>query len=230
MSVTMIADSLARVRDEMSMAATAANRPADSVTLVAVSKRKPVEMILAAYEEGQRDFGENRVQELQEKAPHAPQDIRWHLIGSLQSNKVKPALEHSYLIHSVDSEKLLRRIDRLAGDMEKVQKILLQANVSGEETKSGLDLEGMRELTAVALECTNVKLLGYMTMAPFGATPDSLRDIFGSLTRFRDDMEAMFSVSLPDLSMGMSGDFEEAISSGATYVRIGTAIFGERLV
>ena len=228
MSTMIVSENLSRVRNDISEAASAAGRAPNSVKLVAVSKRKPLEAVQAAYSAGQRDFGENRVQELMEKAPAMPDDVRWHLIGTLQSNKVKHALEHSYLIHSVDSEKLLRRIDRLAGEMDKVQNILLQANISGEESKSGLDLDALAELTRIAIDCPNIRLHGYMTMAPYGATKDELLDIFGSLKAFRDDMETSYSKPFPELSMGMSGDFCEAIACGATYVRIGTAIFGDR--
>jgi pyridoxal phosphate enzyme (YggS family) len=223
-----IRSNLTIVSAEIATAAQACGRSAEDVRLVAVSKRKPVDAVRDAYEEGQRDFGENRIQELIDKAPVLPDDIRWHVIGTLQRNKVKPAVQHGWLIHSVDSEKLLRRIDAVAGEMGKCQRILLQANISGEESKSGLSLDALKSVVDVALALPNVEFIGFMTMAPFDADHDQLLAVFGALRDFRDAIEKEKGASLPELSMGMSGDFHEAIASGATYVRVGTAIFGAR--
>ena len=203
-------------------------RDPGSVKLLAVSKTFPAEAVEAAYSTGQLLFGENRVQELVEKVPILPQNIEWHLIGHLQSNKVAKAIELASLIHSVDSEKLLKRIDTLASNLGKRQKILLELNISGEHSKFGESVDKATLLVKAALEMPNVDLQGFMTMAPFGADECELRNVFSSLREFRNSMEKEFTVSLPELSMGMSSDFEFAIAEGATLVRIGTAIFGKR--
>lgn len=228
MSSSEIHSNLEIVSRKIGQIACDCGRDAEAVRLVAVSKRKPVEAVQAAYDAGHRDFGENRIQELVVKAESLPNDIRWHVIGTLQRNKAKAAVENAWLIHSVDSEKLLRRIDTLAGDMGKLQKVLLQANVSEEDSKSGLSLDGLPGLVELALTLPNVELMGFMTMAPFAAERTELLSIFGRLRDFRDTMEKDMVVTLPELSMGMSGDYREAVECGATYVRIGTAIFGAR--
>ena len=203
-------------------------RAPGTVKLLAVSKTFPAEAVEAAYSTGQLLFGENRVQELVEKAPRLPQEIEWHLIGHLQSNKVGKAVELASLIHSVDSEKLLRRINNLAGKIDKKQKILLELNISGEESKFGESIDKATLLVKTALDMPNIELKGFMTMPPFGAEESELRNVFSSLREFRNNMEKEFNVPLPELSMGMSSDFEFAIAEGATIVRIGTAIFGKR--
>ncbi len=228
MGDTPVAANLERMRAAICNAAIETGRDPSHVKLVAVSKRKPVDAIREAYECGQRDFGENRVQELVEKQPDLPDDIRWHCIGHLQRNKVRPAVETSWLIHSVDSMKLLNRVDRIAGEFGKVQAILLQANISGEESKYGETLSDVAELVDAALQLDHVDLRGFMTMAPFDAESRELVSIFSALRAFRDRMQDAHKVELPELSMGMTGDYREAIASGATYVRIGTAIFGDR--
>jgi len=200
----------------------------ENVRLVAVSKTFPPEAVTAAYEEGQRIFGENRVQELESKTPILPDDIEWHLIGHLQSNKAAKAVQMASLIHSVDSEKLIHRIDRLAGECGKVQKILLELNISGEKSKFGQTADAAMELAEAAFACTNISLQGLMTMAPFGSEECELRRVFSNLREIRNSMEKQFKKSLPELSMGMSSDYEAAIAEGATLVRIGTAIFGKR--
>lgn len=219
---------LGEVRAAIAAAAVAAGRPADAVQLVAVSKTHPAEAVAEAYAAGQRLFGENRVQELAEKAPLLPGDIAWHLIGHLQTNKVRAAVVSAAVIHSVDSERLLRRIDAVAGELGKRQAILLQANVANEATKTGADMAELPALLELALALPNVDCRGFMTMAPLAAEGAELRGLFAALRRFRDAQAARLGVALPVLSMGMSGDFREAIAEGATWVRIGTAIFGTR--
>ncbi len=204
------------------------DRAPGSVRLLAVSKTFPAEAVESAYSTGQLLFGENRIQELSEKVPVLPKNIEWHLIGHLQGNKVAKAVELSHLIHSVDSEKLIRRIDRIAGDLKKKQRILLELNISGEQSKFGESVEAATHLVKTAIAMPNVDLQGFMTMAPFGANECELRTVFSSLREFRNSMEKEFDVSLPELSMGMSSDFEFAIAEGATLVRIGTSIFGKR--
>lgn len=218
------------LRNSISYFAEKYGRDKDSVSLLAVSKTFPAEAIEPAYRSGQLMFGENRVQELAEKVPLLPHDIEWHLIGHLQGNKVSKAVELAHLIHSVDSEKLLRRINRIAGDADKKQKILLEINISGEESKFGetADADAVASLVSLAVASQNIELMGFMTMAPFGADENELRRVFSSLRELRDDMEKEFDVSLPELSMGMSSDYEYAIAEGATIIRVGTSIFGKR--
>ena len=203
-------------------------REPGAVRLLAVSKTFPKEAVEAAYSTGQLLFGENRVQELSEKVPLLPDDIEWHLIGHLQGNKVAKAVELAHLIHSVDSEKLIRRIDRIAGEGGKRQKILIELNVSGEKSKFGESADAASMLVDTAVKMKNIELQGFMTMAPFGAEERELRNVFASLREIRNNMEKEFSISLPELSMGMSSDYEYAVAEGATIVRIGTSIFGKR--
>ncbi|MDD5698958.1 MAG: YggS family pyridoxal phosphate-dependent enzyme [Victivallaceae bacterium] len=223
-----ITENLFEIRERMAVAARKAGRDPACVKLVAVSKTFPVEAIRGAYVAGQRRFGENKVRELAFKAAALPADIEWHLIGHLQSNKAKTALETAAYLHAADSVKLLQRLDRLAGELGRAPEILLEINISGEESKFGVDPESARELTVTAAECRNIRLAGLMTMAPFDASESELHFIFGSLRRLRDALQAESGLELPELSMGMSGDFEIAIAEGATLVRIGTSIFGGR--
>lgn len=228
MTAQAICENLETVRKEIFDCAVKHNRDHESVKLVAVSKLKPHDAVMAAYGVGQRDFGENRMPEFVDKHAALPDDIRWHFIGHLQSNKVRHAVACSDLIHAVDSAKLIDRIGRIAGELGKCQPILLEANISGEESKFGSSLSGLEDLVQKALSTENVELCGFMTMAPFNAGHDELVKTFSTLRDFRDAMEVRHGVTLPELSMGMSGDYEEAIECGATYVRIGTAIFGAR--
>ena len=200
----------------------AAGRPCGSAKLVAVSKTFPVDSIQRVYDRGQRIFGESRVEELMQKATTLPHDIEWHFIGHLQNNKVKKVLEYACMIHSVDSIRLLERIDRLAGELGKCPQLLLEVNVSGEVSKYGFSAEELPEAVRRARELANIELSGLMTMAPLDATEDELLRVFSALKSLADNME------IAELSMGMSGDYVEAIACGATLVRIGSAIFGGR--
>ena len=195
--------------------------------LIAVTKTHSAEEILPLAEMGITDIGENRVQELSEKAPKLPKDIEWHLIGHLQANKVRAALEHASWIHSVDSLSLLQRVERISAELGVTPKVLLEVNVSGEESKFGLRPQ---DVPAVLDGCPSKLLAGFMTVAPFGASETELHGIFGGLRELRDSMEARSGLKLPELSMGMSGDFEIALAEGATMIRVGTAIFGHRTV
>ena len=223
----MIAEQLREVRDNVAAAAQAAGRSAADVKLLAVSKTFPAEDILTAYEAGQREFGENRVQELAEKAPKLPADCVWHLIGHLQQNKVRQALQYAAWIHSVDSSELFSRINRIAAELAVVPRILLEVNVSGEESKFGLRPDDVEEVVAKNLEGP-ASCVGLMTVAPALASEAELHKIFEGLRNLRDKIQSNLKTSLPELSMGMSGDFEIAIAEGATIVRIGSAIFGHR--
>lgn len=197
--------------------------------LVAVSKTKPPELIREAMECGITVFGENRVQELLEKYDKLPGAV-WHLIGHLQKNKVKYIIDKVALIHSVDSTELAKEIDKYARKIGKIQEILLQVNISGEESKFGMEksdvLNACREISGLE----NVKVKGFMTMAPKNAPEDELRKIFGGLLNFSLEIENehIENIETKCLSMGMSGDFEIAVEEGATLVRIGSGIFGER--
>jgi pyridoxal phosphate enzyme (YggS family) len=221
---------LSDVNSRAAAAAVAAGRNPDDVAVIAVSKTVNRDCIRAVYDAGHRQFGENKMQELAKKAAHLPDDIEWHTIGHLQKNKVRLAVQHSDLIHSVDSVQLLRRIDTIAGELGKRQKILLQANVTGESTKHGVAEEALEDFLQTAIACANIDCLGLMTMAAFGASQQALESTFGTLRTCRDRLEKKFDILLPELSMGMSGDYEIAIAQGATLVRVGTAIFGARQV
>ena len=223
-----IQENLTKVRERVITAAKKAGRDPQSVKLIAVSKTFPAEAVQSAYDAGQRLFGENKVQDLALKNAALSKDIEWHMIGHLQSNKAKLAVENADYIHAVDSVKLLKRIDRLAGELNRFPKVFLEINVSGEESKFGADSESVKELAKAANECENITVAGLMAMAPFGVSESELRFVFSSLRKLRENLEAEFDLDLPELSMGMSGDFEIAIEEGATMVRVGTSIFGRR--
>lgn len=217
---------LQQVRQSVRDAAAAAGRGPEEVRLIAVSKTFPAEDVAAAYQCGQRAFGENRVQELEAKAPVLPSDIEWHVIGHLQSNKSAKALEYAAWIHSVNSMKLLQRLDRQAGEMGKHPNILIEINISGEASKSGATVEEAEEM--IRYKPHNLRVAGLMTMPPFDADETEQRRIFSELRGLRNRWEQEYGIELPELSMGMSGDFATAIAEGSTMVRIGTAIFGRR--
>lgn len=223
-----IQENLVKVRERVASAVEKAGRAPQSVKLIAVSKTFPVEAVQSAYAAGQRLFGENKVQDLALKNAALPEDIEWHMIGHLQSNKAKLAVENADYIHAVDSVKLLKRIDRLAGELGRSPKVFLEINVSGEESKFGVDTELVKDLAQEATKCENISVRGLMTMAPFGVPEDELRSVFSLLRKLRDNLQTEFDLDLPELSMGMSGDFEIAIEEGATMVRVGTSIFGKR--
>ena len=224
-SLDMISENLKIVESRMDGALKAAGRNAGEARLVAVSKTFPASCVQEAYDAGQRAFGENRVQELMEKTPQLPKDIEWHLIGHLQHNKVRHAVEHASWIHSIDSLALLKRVVSIAGELGRAPKLLLEVNISGEESKFGLRRE---EVIPVLQQCPTPLCCGLMTVAPFEATPDELHRIFASLREAKDEAAKATGLALTELSMGMSGDFEIAIAEGATMVRVGSAIFGHR--
>ena len=221
------AERLRTVREAVARAALDAGRAADAVRLLAVSKTFPVEVLQEAYRSGVRAFGENKIQELEVKKPRLPGDVEWHFIGHLQSNKAARAVELADWIHSVDSVKLLTRLDRLAGERGRRPVILLEVN-SGEAEKSGVDYDELPELAAAAAAAENLDWRGLMTMAPLCGDPAVWSRAFERLREARDELERRLGVRLPELSMGMSGDFPEAVAAGATIVRIGSALFGGR--
>lgn len=224
--MTQVQQQLREVRRAVDEAALAAGRDPAGVRLIAVGKTFPAEEIAAAYAAGQRAFGENRIQELEAKAAVLPADIEWHMIGHLQGNKSTRALEYAAWIHSVDSMKLLQRLDRQAGELGKRPNILIEINIAGEASKSGASVEDAEEI--VRSNPRYLRLAGLMTMPPLDADEPEQRRIFGKLRELRDCWAERYGIELPELSMGMSGDFATAVAEGSTMVRIGTAIFGRR--
>ena len=222
---------LEKVRERIRQAAESSNRDADSVRLVAVSKTVAADIVREAIEAGVTVLGENYVQEARDKFKALVQyPVSWHFIGHLQSNKAKYAVRLFDLIHSVDSLKLARELDKQAAKVDKVQQILVQVNISGEDTKSGISADEAPGLIAEIGRLKNIAVKGLMTMPPYFYQPEKVRPFFAALRELRDRIKAQSlpNVSLEELSMGMTGDFEVAIKEGATLVRIGTAIFGER--
>ena len=201
------------------------------VTLVAVSKTKPVSMIREAYDLGVRDFGENKVQELMDKIDQLPSDIRWHLIGHLQRNKVKYVVGRVYMIHSVDSLRLAEEIEKEAAKKDVTVNILIEINAAGEESKFGVKPEDAAELVSQIRHLSHIKIKGFMTVAPACDDPEIIRPYFREMKKLSIDIEKsnVDNISKYVLSMGMSGDFETAIEEGSDIVRIGTSIFGERI-
>ena len=222
-----VAESYRRHLELVSAAAAACGRPGQ-VRLVAVSKTFPEPALREAYAAGAREFGESRLQELEAKAAALPADVVWHLIGHLQANKVRPAVRRAAWIHSVDSVELLRRIDRIAGEEGRSPRLLLEVNVSGEASKHGLTPAAALAAGEAVAACAHGRVVGFMTMAPYEAGETELQRVFGGLRQLREAAERSWGRPLPELSMGMSGDFGIAIAEGATLVRIGTAIFGGR--
>lgn len=215
------------VRRQVADAADVSGRDASDVTIVVVTKTVGLDDIGLALSAGARDFGENRVQEFLGKFGLFP-DVRWHFIGSLQTNKVKDVVGRAFLIHSIDSLHLLKEVDRRASEQGIVQSVLLQVNVSGEASKHGFAPHDLHEALVDAARFDNVLVRGLMTMAPIAARPDDIRWVFRRLREIRDDLResAPDGVELDELSMGMSGDFRTAVEEGATIVRVGGAIFG----
>ncbi len=212
-------------------AAAACNRPLDSIQLIAVSKTMPAEIVKEAIEAGVTDLGENYIQEARDKVSAlATSDVNWHYIGHLQSNKAKYAVRLFDLIHSVDSLKLARELNKYAQKNDKIQSILVQVNVAREDTKSGIYVENTIELLKNISQLENISVSGLMTMPPFFNAPEKVRPFFAALRKLRNEIraEGIPNIAMQELSMGMTGDFEAAIEEGATMVRIGTAIFGER--
>lgn len=225
----LIQKNISDVLRRISRAAVGCGRNPDEIRLVAVGKTQPVTTVRQAIAAGARIIGENYIQEAREKFDALCQfDTQWHFIGHLQSNKAKYAVRMFELIHSVDSLKLAHEINKQACKVGKKQRILLQVNISGEQTKSGIAEKQAHDLVEQVLVLENLHLQGLMTMPPFFDAPVKARPYFAALRDLRDRLENRLEVELKDLSMGMTGDFEVAIEEGATLVRIGTALFGVR--
>jgi pyridoxal phosphate enzyme (YggS family) len=229
----VIAANLAMVRQRIAEAAQRVGRAASQITLVAVSKTQPFAAIETAYAAGQRDFGENRVEELWPKVEEAKRqglvDIRWHLIGTIQSRKSADAIGPFALIHSVDRLKLANRLNRDAVAAGKVMDVLLEVNVSGEESKHGFTPQEVMAAVPEFIAYPGIRIVGLMTMAPLVAEAEEARPVFRQLRELRERVELDHpGVVWPELSMGMTNDFEVAVEEGATLVRVGSAIFGAR--
>ena len=223
-----LAANLEKLRQRINAACERSGRSPDSVTFQAVSKTQPPEAIRAAAELGVTLFGENKVQEAKAKIPQCPGKLRWHMIGHLQSNKCRDAVQLFEMIQSVDSLALAREIDKWADKSAKTMPILLEANIAGESSKFGYPpeklLTELRDINALR----KIEIHGLMTIAPWSQEPERVRPVFRKLRELKQECEQILGAPLPHLSMGMSGDFEVAIEEGATLVRIGTSFFGPR--
>jgi PLP dependent protein len=216
------------IRDRIHTAAVRCGRDPATVELLAVSKTHPVEMIREAVEAGQLLFGENKVQEILAKAPQLPAELHWHLIGHLQSNKVRKVLPLVKAIHSIDSLDLARDVNRIATELGLTAKVYLEVNLAEESTKHGFKLEEMRTNLEALHALDRLSIQGLMCIPPFEADPGLSRPYFSRLRELRDELEKSGGKPLPLLSMGMSHDFEIAIEEGANLVRVGSALFGVR--
>lgn len=228
--IKFIGDSYRKIKGHIAQLAKACGRDPDDITLIAVTKSFPLEHVLPAYDAGCREFGENKVQEALKKIEEAPDDVNWHLIGTLQKNKVNKVIGKFSLIHSVDSLELAEKLDASSREAGVETKILLQVNTSGEETKHGLTVRQWRNRFERILSLTNVSVEGLMTIAPFTRDLEVVRGCFRKLRDFRDELQetAANRANVHHLSMGMTNDYPIAIEEGATILRIGSAIFGER--
>lgn len=218
------------MEEKINAACLRSGRSRNEVTLIAVSKTKPIPMLAEIYEEGVRDFGENKVQEILEKHDVLPNDIKWHMIGHLQRNKVKAVIDKVSLIHSVDSFRLAEEINIQAKKINITVPILVQVNIAGEDTKFGITKEDAIALVEQIAELDNLRIQGLMTIAPLVNDPEDNRQYFRGIRQLSVDIrnKNIDNVCMDILSMGMTGDYEVAIEEGATMVRVGTGIFGAR--
>lgn len=226
----LLCDNLKKVEANVAAACKKAGRDRKDVTLIAVSKTKPLEMLSTIYDQGVRDFGENKVQEMCDKMEQLPTDIRWHMIGHLQTNKVKYIVGRTALIHSVDSLHLAKEIEKQAARKEVCVDILVEVNIAEEESKFGIHKEETMELVRQIAELSHIHICGLMTIAPFVENPEDNRMYFRGIHQLSVDIanQNIDNVDMEILSMGMTGDYMVAIEEGATMVRVGTGIFGER--
>lgn len=219
---------LAQVNEQIAAACENASRPVGSVRLLPVTKNHPVDVARYAWEAGLRSVGENRVQEALGKMDGVDASLCWELIGPLQSNKAKRVAESFGRVQTLDRAKIATALNRYAGEAGRVLPVLLQVNAGRDPAKSGVELEEAPALLEAALACGNLQVDGLMTIAPLSDDSDVARRTFAALRECRDSLSARFGVSLPELSMGMSGDMDEAIAEGSTMVRVGTALYGKR--
>jgi pyridoxal phosphate enzyme (YggS family) len=223
-----IAENLDRVREQIAQAAAKAGRSADDIELVAITKTHPAEKVREAIEVGQTLFGESRVQEARVKIPELPSSVRWHFVGHLQKNKIRHALPLFELFHGVDSLALGQEMNRIANEEGMHSRVLLEVNVAGEGSKFGFKPETVRAEMESLLALPRLSIEGLMCIPQLAEEAEGSRKYFAQLRELRDALEKEFDMKLPRLSMGMTGDFAVAVEDGATLVRVGTAIFGER--
>jgi len=226
--MSSIAENLERVREQIASAAPNSGRSADDVELVAITKTHPAEKVREAIEAGQTLFGESRVQEARAKITELPSNLRWHFAGHLQKNKIRHALPLFEMIHSVDSLGLAQDIDRIAEEQGVHPRVLLEVNVAGEGSKFGFAPDTLREQMGTLLELPRLSIEGLMCIPPLAMESEDSRRFFVQVRELRDSLEKEFNMKLPQLSMGMTNDFPIAVEEGATLVRVGTAVFGER--
>ncbi|MBQ7358702.1 MAG: YggS family pyridoxal phosphate-dependent enzyme [Lachnospiraceae bacterium] len=226
----MIKDNLEIVKEKIAKACQKAKRDVDTVTLIAVSKTKPVAMLKECYDAGIRDFGENKVQEILDKYDQMPSDVRWHMIGHLQRNKVKYIIDKVVMIHSVDSLRLAEEISKQAMRVNRVMDILIEVNIASEESKFGVSEMMLPDFVKEVCKLPGVCVKGLMTVAPYVDNSEENRQHFVKMRQLCVDINAqnIDNENINMLSMGMSGDYTVAIEEGATHVRVGTSIFGER--
>ena len=223
-----VADALERVQAVIREACAKAGRRTDEVEVIGVTKTHGPEAVREAWEAGIRILGENKVQEAAAKIPGCVGGPEWHLIGHLQRNKARPALELFSVIHSVDSLRLAEQLENVAGEAGHRPQVLLEINVSGEASKDGLRPEQAPEVIDYLMTCRSLTWTGLMTLAPFCPDPEQTRPVFAALRELRDRWERDYGVGLPNLSMGMSNDYRVAVEEGATWLRLGTVLFGDR--
>lgn len=226
----MLSENLKEVEERIRRACVRSGRNRNDVTLIAVSKTKPAEVLQEAYDLGIRTFGENKVQELTEKYDLLPGDIQWHMIGHLQRNKVKYIIDKAELIHSVDSLRLAEAIEKEAEKHDMICDVLIEVNVAGEESKYGVAPEELNDLIMEISRFRHIRVRGLMTIAPFVENPEENRPIFACLRKLSVDIASknIDNITMSVLSMGMTNDYETAIEEGATMIRVGTGIFGAR--
>jgi len=223
-----VADNLARVREQLAEAAAKNGRDPGEIELVAITKTHPAEKVREAIEAGQTLFGESRVQEARAKIPELPSNLRWHFVGHLQKNKIRHALPLFEMIHSVDSFGLAQDMNRIAEEEGMHSRVLLEVNVAGEGSKFGFAPDKLREQMEELLALPRLSIEGLMCLPPLAEEAEASRKYFVQLRELRDSLEKELDLKLPQLSMGMTQDFPTAVEEGATLVRVGTAIFGER--
>ena len=226
--MTSIAENLERVREQIAGAAAKVGRAAGEIELVAIAKTHSADKVREAIEAGQTLFGESRVQEARAKIPELPSNLRWHFVGHLQKNKIRHALPLFEMIHSVDSLGLAQDINRIAEEQGMHPRVLLEVNVAGEGSKFGFESETLRAEMESLLALPRLSILGLMTIPPLSKEAEASRKYFVQLRELRDRLQTEFHVDLAQLSMGMTEDFVVAVEEGATLVRVGTAIFGQR--